>query len=237
MVESSARIVNATISSTNVMPRSPRRVMPRGPRLRIIYPYCTATGTEPKVTGAACDWEFFKPISVTATEPFPRATDTKFSTATGPDPETPEPPAREIVIVASPASLRMSLTEFTAPPPRESRSPGAMSVRRITAGSHFTRRGEIEDASDAPFNSTFTVKGVFGATETLPGRKTTRAPAPGGVGGGVPGAAGTAGWVTGGCCGAVAGGAPAGAPGAGLAGSAAGADPSCSRGAYMSRSA
>src|SRR5690348_12819962 len=150
------------------------------------------------------------------TEPFPRATDTKFRTATGPDPETPAPPVREMLIVASPASLRMSLIELTAPPPRESRSPGAISVSRITAGSHFTRKGEIEEASDAPFSSTVTVNGLFGATEILPGRNTTRAPGAGAAGG----------W-----------GAAAGGTVAGLAGSTAGADPpSSSRGAYISRS-
>src|SRR5205823_2781646 len=86
-----------------------------------LIPYCTATETEPSATGTFCDWEFFKPISVTVTEPRPGATATKFRTATGPEPETPAPAVRVTLMVASPASLRTSLIELTAPPSRESK--------------------------------------------------------------------------------------------------------------------
>src|SRR6185295_10970221 len=168
------------------------------------------------------------------TDPFPRATATKFRIATGPEPDTPVPPAaRETFSVASPASLRTSLIELTVPPLRESRSPGAMSVSRSTAGSHLTRKGVIANASAAPFSSTFTVKGVFGPTETLPGRNTTRVPAAGGTGGGAAlGAAfgvapGTGGKAIG-VWGAIAG-AGFAAPPAGPAEP----DPSSSRGAYI----
>src|SRR5262249_17078210 len=127
----------------------------------------------------------FSARSVTVIVLDPVALATKLNVATAPDPETPpEPSARDMVNVASPASLRMSLTDVTRPPLRESRSPGAMSTRRSTAGSHLTRSGETPIASLAPSMSTFTVNGPVGDAVTLPGLKLTRAPCVGAAGDG-----------------------------------------------------
>src|SRR5207248_794212 len=134
-----------------------------------------------------------------------------------------------------------------------SKSPGVMSLSRNTAGSHFTRSGVTDVASAAPVNSTFTVKGVFGPTETMPGVNVTRVPAPSGSGMGAnPGTPGFAGCTGNGTVGGPTGwpgaaptvgpgpgttaapgfGARAGLSGAGLAG----AEPPSSRGAYIKRS-
>src|SRR5579884_2976686 len=87
-------------------------------------------------------FEFFGATSVTLIVATPGASAVNRNVASGPEPFTPPAPGRrERLMVASPASLRISIGAFTLPGSVASSCPGVMLFSRSNRGSHFSFTG------------------------------------------------------------------------------------------------